>query len=141
MLDSLQLIVLDSYRGLGDTESFLDDGGTDNYLLSLLEEGTEVGCEVRLALATVDNQHLTDLSRRRAKLDMGREGGSSKSDHTAELDLFDNSLGIIGNISNESVTAVDILHPFVSLDSDLDDHLVIAGKILSRTYRLDCSGD
>ena len=141
MLYRLGLVVFDGYRGLVDSKSLLDQGGPDNHLLAFLQQRTEIGGEIRLALASVDDQHLTLLPGRRAKLDMGRESGTAQSDDSAELYLLYNRLRIVRDGSDEVIGTVDVLHPFVTFDSDFHADLVVSRKVLAGADRLDGSGN
>ena len=103
MLDRLRLVVLYCDRGVCYAESLLDQRGSNNDLLSLLKKCTEVGREVRLALATVDYQHLALLSRRRGQFHVGREGRSAESDDSAETDLLDDGLAVLRNVCHKGL--------------------------------------
>ena len=103
MLDRLRLVVLDGDSGVCDAESLLDQSGSHNDLLPFLKKCTEVGCEVRLALAAVDDQHLALLSWRRGQFHVGREGRSAESHNSAETDLLDDGLAVLRNVCHKGL--------------------------------------
>ena len=139
--DSLRLVVLDCNRGLPYSERALDDGCSDDDLLTLFQKCPEVGGEVWLTLATVDYQHLAFLAGRRREFHVRRESGTSQTDDSAKLDLFDYRFRILRDGGDDSLGAIDCLKPLVTLDGDFDIGLEIAGKILPRSYGLDSTGD
>ena len=132
MLYRLRLVVLDGDSGTCYAESLLDQRGSNNDLLSLLKKGTEVGCEVRLTFASVDDQHLALLSWRRGQFHVGREGRSAESDDSAETDLLDDGLAVLRDIGHQSLGAINALKPLVTFHSDLHIGLGVAGEILAR---------
>ena len=103
MLYRLRLVILDGDSGTCYAESLLDQRGSNNDLLPFLKKGTEVGREVRLALATVDDQHLALLSWRRGQFHVGREGRSAESDDSAETDLLDDGLAVLRNVCHKGL--------------------------------------
>ena len=141
MGDGLRLVVLDGNGSLVHSENLLDDSCSDDHLLPFLKKGAEVGCEIRLTLAAIDNQHLAFLARRRGKFHVGRECGSAKSDDAAELDLVHYHLVVICKIGDEGICSVDSLCPLVAFDLNLDAGLHIAGEILPRADGFHGSGN
>ena len=71
---------------------------------------------------------------------MGREGSSSEAHDTSKLDLLDDALRIIGNLRHKSVRTIDTIHPLITLNRDLNNHLVIAGEVFPGTDGLHCPG-
>ena len=134
--DSLRLVLLDTDHCLASAENLLHDRSTYYDLLASLDHDAVVRCEVRLTLGSVENEALSNLSRRRAKLHMRREGSTSESYDTIEFDLLENGLVILRNLCHESIGKVDAFSPLVALDVDLDMSHVVACLILARSYRL-----
>ena len=66
---------------------------------------------------------------------MGREGGSSEAHDTSKLDLLDDALRIIGDLRHKSVRTIDTIHPLISLNRDLNNHLVIPeGRMVAANW-------
>ena len=55
MRDYLRLVLLDTEDTADIAEDLTDDGGTDYDLLAFFQQGPEIGRQIRLTLASVDN--------------------------------------------------------------------------------------
>ena len=132
MLDGLGLVVLDANHRLVHMQHLLQDGGTHHHLLALFQEGTEVGGKVRLALATVDDEHFAGLARRRGQFYMRREGGTAQAHDTGQADFLQHGLVVVIKGGHQGVGRIDALHPLVPLDGNLNANLRIAGQVFAR---------
>ena len=141
MGDCLRLVVLNGNCRLCHTKDLLDDGCSHNDLLTFLEKGTEVGSKIRLALATIDNQHVALLSRRRGKFHVSRECGTTETYDTAHLDFVHDDLVVICEIRDESIGTVNAFCPLVAFHLDFNAGLHVACQILAGSDGLHCSGN
>ena len=139
--DGFGLVLLDGDGAGHVAEDLLEDGGADDDLLALLEEDAEVGGEVRLAFAAVDDQALALGSRRRGELDMGRERCAAETDDAAELDFLEQGFVVVRNLGDERIGLVDAFHPFVAFTGDFDGHDRVAGEVGARGDGLHRTGD
>ena len=136
MLYRLGFVVFDGYGSLVHSQSLHQQRGSHDHLLPFLQKGTEVRSKVRLALATVDDQHLALLPRRKAELHVSRESGPAETDDSTQFDLLYDCLRVFRNISHEGVGQVDTFLPLVSFNFDFNYCLDVAGQILARADAL-----
>ena len=127
--DGFGLVFLNG-DGAGNIAHHLaEDGGTHDHLLTLFQEGAEVGGEVRFAFAAVDDDTLALGSRRRAQFHVRRERGAAQADDTALTDLLDDGFAVLGNLGHQGVAAVDGLQPLVAFHGNLDVGGHTAGQV------------
>ena len=135
------LVLLDAHIATGNAEGFHHDGAADEDLLRTLPHDAVVAGQVRLALGTVENQAFGLLVLGRGEFHVGREGGAAQTDYAGLLDLLDDLFGGIGNLADDAVAPVDVFHPLIALDRDLDVRDHVAGDVGPRSDRLDGTGD
>ena len=124
-------VALDADVGVGDTQSFPEDADADADFLGMLHHDTVVGGEVRLALGGIDDEVLGFLALGDAVFDVGREGGTTKTDDTHLFEFGNNLLRLKGAFAFDIGSTVDGFHPFVSLDSDINGGLGEAKSVLA----------
>ena len=129
MGNGFRLVLLDGDGAGNPAHSLLQQGGAHHHLLAFLQQGAEVGGKVRLAFAAVDDYALALGARRRRKLHVRGEGGTTQAHYTTELDLLYDGLGVFRDGGDEGVGGIDAFQPLIAFHSNFDVGAGAAGQI------------
>ena len=130
--DGSRLVVLDTDVALLYLCRLHQKVQANENLIGMLHHQAIVGSDIRLALYTVDDDTLCLGSRRRTKLDEGRETGTTHTSDTCHLDTVYNLFWSQLSMSLkrlEFIRAVDTLLPLIAFYINNDARLAITSSI------------
>ena len=130
--DGSRFVILDTDVALLYLSRLHQEVQANENLIGMLHHQTIVGCNVRLALYTIDDDTLSLGSWRRTKLDEGRKTGTTHTSDTSHLDSVYDFLWSKLSMSLkrlEFIRAVDTLLPLIAFYINNDARLAITGSI------------
>ena len=130
--DGSRFVILDTDVALLYLSRLHQEVQANENLIGMLHHQAIVGCDIRLTLYTVDDDTLCLGSRRRTKLDEGRETGTTHTSDTCYLDAVYDFLWSKLSMSLkrlEFIRAVDTLLPLIAFYINNDARLAITGSI------------
>ena len=130
--DGSRLVVLNTDVALLYLSRLHQKVQANENLIGMLHHQAIIGCDIRLALYTVDDDALSLGTWRRTKLDEGWETGTTHTCDTSHLDTVDNLFWSQLSMHLhclELIRAVDALLPLVALYINDNARLAITGSI------------
>ena len=141
MGNCLRLVFLDGDGAGNAAHDFCQNGGANHHLLTFFKQCAEVGGKVRLTFAAVYDNSLAFGARRRRKLHVCGEGGTTKAHYATLTDFLNDSLVVFGNLCDKGVGGVDAFGPLISLDGNFNVRYGTACKVRARADGLYRTGN